>query len=314
MPDSNKAVKIMTIHKSKGLEFPVVIIPSLDFDIKIRNNSKFLVEVGDKIIYSHVSSKNKITELATFAQQEEELIFLDKLNLCYVALTRPIERLYAFNYFKDGIGKLFHDEIVEIANEVGEMNEAIFISGEEKMRVGAEAKKEEHFYLPGEFSDRLWYPYIVFRKLNTTEVELDQSEINFGNNFHVLMAKCNSKSEVESQLAQLIKEGLLDANNRDLLEEKALQFFDCAAQKGILKDVKEFINEELILVEMEDAKRPDKILVRENELIVIDFKTGKEKLQHQFQITNYNSILKEMFNCDVLSYLYYTETQELLQI
>ena len=314
MPDSNKAVKIMTIHKSKGLEFPVVIIPSLDFDIKIRNTSKFLVEVGDKIIYSHVSSKNKITELATFAQQEEELIFLDKLNLCYVALTRPIERLYAFNYFKDGIGKLFHDEILTIATDVGEMNETVFVSGEEKSRVGAEVKKEENFYLPEEFSDRLWYPDIVFRKLNATEAELDQSEINFGNNFHALMAQCNSKSEVEDQLTQMIKEGLLDANNRDLLEEKAIQFFDCAEQKGILKDVKEFINEELILVEMEDAKRPDKILVRENQLIVIDFKTGKEKLQHQFQITNYNSILKEMFNCDVLSYLYYTETQELIQI
>jgi ATP-dependent exoDNAse (exonuclease V) beta subunit len=314
MPDSNKAVKIMTIHKSKGLEFPVVIIPSLDFDIKIRNTSKFLVEVGDKIIYSHVSSKNKITELATFAQQEEELIFLDKLNLCYVALTRPIERLYAFNYFKDGIGKLFHDEILSMATDVGEMNETVFISGEEKSRVGAEVKKEENFYLPEEFSDRLWYPDIVFRKLNATEAELDQTEINFGNNFHALMAQCNSKSEVEDQLTQMIKEGLLDANNRDQLEEKAIQLFNCAEQKGILNDVKEFINEELILVEMEDAKRPDKILVRENQLIVIDFKTGKEKLQHQFQITNYNSILKEMFNCDVLSYLYYTETQELIQI
>jgi ATP-dependent exoDNAse (exonuclease V) beta subunit len=39
MPDSNKAIKIMTIHKSKGLEFPVVIIPSLDFDVKIRSKS-----------------------------------------------------------------------------------------------------------------------------------------------------------------------------------------------------------------------------------------------------------------------------------
>jgi ATP-dependent exoDNAse (exonuclease V) beta subunit len=320
MPDSNKAIKIMTIHKSKGLEFPVVIIPSLDFDVKIRSISKYLVEVGDKILYSTVSTKNKIGELAEFATLEEELIFLDKLNLAYVALTRPIERLYAFNYFKSGIGKMFHQELVKLAKETtveGEEEESgavIYTAGEEVQRKSASEEKPENFYVPTEFQDKLWYPDIVFRKVGVNEAQQDHAEINFGKNFHELMAACNDKSQIEVTIDKLIQLGIIEISNRSALVEMATNFFESIEKAGLLSDVVEVINEELILVQDDDAKRPDRILVKENELIVIDYKTGKEKLQHQFQISTYNSILQEMYGLEVKSYLYYTETNELVLI
>jgi len=320
MPDSNKAIKIMTIHKSKGLEFPVVIIPSLDFDVKIRSISKYLVEVGDKILYSTVSTKNKIGELAEFATLEEELIFLDKLNLAYVALTRPIERLYAFNYFKSGIGKMFHQELALLAKETTveegeeENGAVIYTAGEETQRKSASEEKLENFYVPAEFQDKLWYPDIVFRKINTNEDLKDHSEIVFGKNFHELMSICNSKDELTIKLEELIRQGTIDQTNRDSILEKANNFFDSIEKAGLLSDVIEVINEELILVQDDEAKRPDRVLVKSDELIVIDYKTGKEKLQHQFQISNYNSILQEMYGLKIKSYLYYTETNELVAI
>jgi len=70
----------------------------------------------------------------------------------------------------------------------------------------------------------------------------------------------------------------------------------------------------LILVQDDDAKRPDRILVKSDEIFVIDYKTGKEKRQHQFQISTYNAILQEMYGLEVKSYLYYTETNELVLI
>ncbi len=316
MPDSNKAVKIMTIHKSKGLEFPVVIIPSLDFDVKVRSISKYLVEVGGKVLYSTVSTKNKISELAEFATLEEELIFLDKLNLAYVALTRPVERLYAFNYFKSGIGKLFHAELEKLVIEPipSENGELIFTSGNETKRKDSPEEKLENFYVPAEFLDKLWYPDIVFRKINMNEDLKDHTEIVFGKNFHELMSLCNSKEEVAQKLEELIRMGNIDQLNRDSILEKALNFFDCIENAGISVGVQEIINEELILVRDEEAKRPDRILVKSDKLIVIDYKTGKEKLQHQFQISNYNTILQEMYGLNVKSYLYYTETNELVAI
>jgi len=314
MPSSNKAIKIMTIHKSKGLEFPVVIIPSLDFDVKVRSISKFLVEVDDKILFSSVSTKNKITELSDFAKLEEELIFLDKLNLAYVALTRPIERLYAFNYFKSGIGKLFHAELEKLVTEPSSDEKVIYTAGEETKRKHISLEKVENFYVPTEFQDKLWYPDIVFRKVGLNEASQNHFEINFGKNFHELMAACEDKSQVESELDRLILLGLLEVSNRDLLKKMALNFFESIEKEGLLENIIEIINEELILVQDDEAKRPDRILVKLNELVVIDYKTGKEKLQHQFQISNYNSILQEMYGLKVKSYLYYTESNELIPI
>lgn len=316
MPDSNMAIKIMTIHKSKGLEFPVVIIPSLDFDTKVRSISKFLVEAGGKVLYSTVSTKNKISELADFASLEEELIFLDKLNLAYVAMTRPIERLYALNYFKSGIGKLFHAELENLVTNPNssENGELIFTSGNETIRKDRPEEKVENFYIPAEFLDKLWYPDIVFRKTNAKEDLNDHTEIVFGKNFHELMSTCNAKEEVSPKLEELIRMGTIDQANRDSILEKAENFFNCIDNAGISDGVIEIINEELILVQDDDAKRPDRILVKSDELIVIDYKTGKEKLQHQFQISNYNNILQEMYDLRVKSYLYYTETDELVAI
>jgi ATP-dependent exoDNAse (exonuclease V) beta subunit len=52
IPESDDAVKIMTIHKSKGLEFPVVILPSMNF--KLKNQSKFLVESEEYVVYKQI--------------------------------------------------------------------------------------------------------------------------------------------------------------------------------------------------------------------------------------------------------------------
>ena len=75
MPEADAAIKIMTIHKSKGLEFPVVIIPKLDFKIAIYNHSKFLIEAEDKIIYESASLKSPIKEIVTFTEKELEYLY-----------------------------------------------------------------------------------------------------------------------------------------------------------------------------------------------------------------------------------------------
>jgi CRISPR/Cas system-associated exonuclease Cas4 (RecB family) len=128
------------------------------------------------------------------------------------------------------------------------------------------------------------------------------------------MSLCNSKEELSQKLEELIRMGTIDQSNRDSILEKANNFFDSIDKAGISNGVQEIINEELILVQDEEAKRPDRIIVKSDEIVVIDYKTGKEKLQHQFQISNYNTILQEMYGLNVKSYLYYTETNELVAI
>jgi len=102
MPSGLNAVEIMTIHKSKGLQFPVVFLPFADWSTIPKNDSfmwataegefddypsSFLVRTSPKLVFSKFQ-----------ADYDEECrrCLLDNLNLLYVAFTRPEERLYIY--------------------------------------------------------------------------------------------------------------------------------------------------------------------------------------------------------------------------
>lgn len=314
MPETESAVKIMTIHKSKGLEFPVVILPKLDLSIKVHTQAKFLIEARDKILYGNLSKKSSLVEIANFTERELSLTFLDKLNLCYVALTRPVQRLYAFNYYKKGnLGSLIHEQIEQnFPYKTTENEELLLELGTEGKIKRKEKKQDEQFYIPTELNQRLWYPDVVFRKISDSEKQELLKEQRFGNYFHALMADCNKASDIEVRMTELIHRGEIDPEYETELSEKAMSFFD--KTNSLFEGAEEIINEQLILIAGDSDKRPDKIIIKKNELIVFDFKTGKQSDRHQPQLMGYHTALSEMFDKPIKLYLYYTETNSLLSI
>ena len=315
MPETESAVKIMTIHKSKGLEFPVVILPKLDLSIRIHNRAKFLMEAGDKILYGNLSRKSSLAEIVDFTERELSLTFLDKLNLAYVALTRPVQRLYAFNYFKkNNLGALIHEKIYQnFSCSRMENGELLFELGTEKAIRREEKSNHEQFYIPTELNQRLWYPDVVFRKMSDSEKQEILQEQRFGNYFHTLMACCDAESAIERNLSELIQKGEIDPEYQTELTEKARGFFRQTTE--FFEEAEEIINEQLILIPGDFSdKRPDKIIVKKYELTVFDFKTGKKSDRHQPQLIGYHTTLSEMFDKPIKLYLYYTETNELLSV
>jgi hypothetical protein len=239
---------------------------------------------------------------------------LDKLNLCYVALTRPIQRLYAFNYYKKGrLGELIHNEIQERFDcEITPVGELLLELGFENRLNKEKNQKDESFYTPVELGERLWYPDVVFRKISNENRFLLLKEQRFGNYFHALMSECNSLNDIDKKLNELIHVGTIDSEFRLILSEKAKTFFSNC--ESLFTDAIEIINEELILIPNDRDKRPDKIIVKKNELIVFEFKTGKQSNDHQTQLIGYQNVLSEMFEKPIEIYLYYTETDTLLRI
>jgi len=100
VPEETDAVQIMTIHKAKGLDFDVVMIPFNWEDMSNKNEiwvdtSRYFQKLKSALI-----SSNKQLEWSHFSDEyhnEKNLTLLDILNKLYVAMTRPKERLYIFS-------------------------------------------------------------------------------------------------------------------------------------------------------------------------------------------------------------------------
>ena len=102
MPEDMNAIRIMTIHKSKGLEFPIVIMPFVNWnfntsfsDIIWVSSSEEPFNAFEKLPVPY-SPKLADSYFKEEYKREDAMITIDNLNLLYVAFTRPKERLYVF--------------------------------------------------------------------------------------------------------------------------------------------------------------------------------------------------------------------------
>jgi len=308
MPESTEAIRIMTIHKSKGLEFPVVIIPSLDFSIDIYNQSKFLIPVGPDLTYSYPSAG--IPEYKVFKEKELAAIFLDKLNLLYVALTRPELRLYVFNHHKKtGFGAQIHNGLQALNLTWPEPQ--ILTIGTPIINQPTETEDSTLFYHPASMTDQLWYPSLAFRQQQFDVAAKDQL---YGLAFHRVMALCPDPNSIDSALQMAINEGSVGAEQQTEIKQSAALFWSHIEQNGLFDGVKEQFNEQRIIADLNELKQPDKVWLKATEVIVIDFKTGKRQDKDLEQITAYAALLKEIFNLPVRAILYYAQLDLFLDL
>jgi ATP-dependent exoDNAse (exonuclease V) beta subunit len=314
MPESSEAIRIMTIHKAKGLEFPIVLLPSIDFNIALFGFAKFLMPAGGGLAYSFPS--DTIPEFKSFKEKEVAAIYLDKLNLLYVALTRPERRLYVWNHHKKkGLGAQVHDKLMQIPG-LSSTEEHIYISGEELPLLITDAEKEQRdaaktaFYHPLASPDQLWYPSLVFRTPNA-EMVPDQL---FGLSFHRLMALCSAPDQVEAAINIALQEGTIAQDQIEAIKKAAMNFWTHVSAQNLHLGLVEEFNEQRIIADLNQIKQPDKVWLKENEVVVIDFKTGLKQDAHMKQIISYAKLLETIFDLPVRPFLYYTQLDLFLEL
>ncbi len=105
-PTAGQAVRIMTMHKAKGLDFKVLFIPFLRDDMISLKDSKWFAMPGSLLGYSGPvllplkDAKMKDSLWAEAFRKELQENCIDSLNLAYVSFTRPKERLYIYTVYK----------------------------------------------------------------------------------------------------------------------------------------------------------------------------------------------------------------------
>jgi ATP-dependent exoDNAse (exonuclease V) beta subunit len=317
LPESEDALTVMTIHKSKGLEFPVVILPKIAMTDENRDKTKYFIPSEGQIVQLTRKQIESLPEFAYKSLEEKEQIITDNTNIYYVAFTRAKTRLYARNVYKKGK----NEEVLGAAcissfpeNWDAENDQLILGERLPNFSKDKSSKTESTNFQPESLHDFLWFPNIAIENDNPFEEEFTMSEAQlFGNQFHLLLSEVEHETEIESKLKELIDNGEIDREYAGKIAEQTLDVFQ-KFLTDLYNSSTKILSEQSILFSDEKSSRPDKILFQENAIIVIDFKTGAIEKRHEKQVKNYGLLLQRMGYKNVKCALLYTEIAQMVWV
>lgn len=309
MPNNLNAVSVMTIHKSKGLEFPVVIFPFADLDMYRELEPKEWFPLK-KESYSGFESAliDYSKDFQNFGQIGEQIysnhqseIELDSINLLYVTLTRAIEQLYIFSK-KD-------------INNKGLVNEktyaGLFINFLKNNTIWDETKTEYSFgsYLKPQgrglnYDQQNKYQFISSSKeshnlkIMTNSGALwdtkQEKAMAHGNLVHLVMSQIKSLYDVDMALKVVASNNPIEEEQLSSLKEIVISIVSHKTLSDYFSGDYDVYNEKDIVTTDGYFLRPDRLVIKNKNAVIIDYKTGAESTSYNTQIESYAKVLEEM--------------------
>lgn len=315
IPESDDALKVMTIHKSKGLEFPVVIVIN-DMKSEIKAGAEFFVETENYLLRTTLAKASPVKEIRSANEEELSKVYLDTLNLYYVAYTRPVNRLYVKNdYGTSGLSAEIHQALKQMPGVAEDGEELRFIRGEKQTREQEEKVQADDFFTPEASTDNLWFPDIALQDSDELKTEdFLSDEQRYGNQFHLAISSIHDKYEIEKIVRQFIRTGEIEQAFEEQLKSDLKKLFETEAYNQLFEDAIEILSEQSFIISRNEQIRPDKIIVKPNRTVVLDYKTGQPLKKHNKQLEQYRSVLQEMNYPNVDAHLFYLKNFELVKV
>ena len=330
-PDHLNAVNIMTIHKAKGLEFPVVIFPFADLNIYNELDPQVWFPVKDKDFNGFdalLLNYNKDVEQfgnvgADLHQLHQSQLELDNINLLYVVLTRAVEQLYI-------ISKL-DISAKGVANE--KTYAGMFISFLQNQNKWSDHQLSYNFgkQMPNKntsekevISDPLKFISVpkedhnlsIITKAGLLWNTQQEVAIERGNLVHLVLSKIRTIQDVDFAFNDLLVSGDITKDAITELKALVLTVINHPQLKSYFKDDFKIYNERDIITSSGQLLRPDRLnITTNNEAIIIDYKTGDSKPYHATQLNDYEVDLNQM-NLNVTHKLlvYINDTIEVIKV
>ncbi|MBN1869164.1 MAG: UvrD-helicase domain-containing protein, partial [Candidatus Omnitrophica bacterium] len=293
------AVKVLTIHKSKGLEFPVVILPYLSMDVQIGASSGeyqpsyILQHNGDGMGLLRIKTKYlKYSEkLYGIYGREYKTAFLSELNNLYVAMTRPKHELYG--YIPKRSGNSFNDTKFLIP-------ENLYIQGRQQLYEPTVAKDVSMRAIPpSDFPD--WMDYLKDEFLDAGQFKYRKQRLK-GEILHYILSLIGNLFEENQE--HVVESALADAKrhftqmddwdeykaqiNALLSYDNLRKFFDCGQA--------EVFTEKEMVDMFGHTKRCDRLIVFKDEVWVVDYKSTEEPLdRYEDQVREYKDVIQHIY-------------------
>jgi len=320
VPEGVNAVRIMTIHKSKGLQFPVVIYPFASESINNRNDLKWVSLTDDYLpelpsALLPLSEKLSGTGFGEVYDHEMAQKMLDLINILYVVMTRPEERLYVISENYEGkqpvksVAGLFKAFLLEKDNWPEQEGSALFGSPLMEKKTGKHEPVKEIINEP--MISCGWQDRILLsrRAPEFWETENPEHAQAYGQMVHQLLSYIKSPDDFEEAAAKFIAEGICNADEAMNLIRLSAKLLNHPVAGDFFKPGITVKNEAELLMPDGKSYRPDRVVIDGKKAIVIDFKTGKPSPYYQTQISNYAAILEQMGYENIQKYLIYVDEE-----
>ncbi|MEN8247930.1 MAG: UvrD-helicase domain-containing protein [Bacteroidota bacterium] len=329
LPATQDAIEIKTVHKAKGLQKTIVMIPLADYLMPPRaNNTVWTKPTPDhyKEWGSLPLSFNKDLSKTRFESTYFNVSFdntIESLNLLYVAFTRAIERLYVYSSStsqKSSAGSLiktvlsnssfiFNDQFNGDAEEftLGEPGRKA-VSGD----VEATTTKSQHL-LSSTLSEKISIDQKQSKLFLSYEGEKSE-KVKEGLALHLTMSLIDKKESVAEVLRQLEVAQIVSKETCERVAVKIDELFLNIPQfKDWFSGSYEVLNERSIFANGH-VYIPDRVMIKGKHAIIIDYKREQQDPKHHKQVKNYGALLKQLGYETIEMYLVYTMDQKLVEV
>lgn len=321
VPEGIDAIKIMTIHKAKGLEFPVVIWPFANDTLK---NTLDTVWVEP----SHPVLKTLPTVLLPLSAElgnagydelyaiERNKSLLDMINLIYVAFTRPAERLYIISKQQDGnsvsLPSLLSEYLASSGLKWSRGGDSYFL-GDDEMLSSVTHDEEKDTPFVNSFLSRDWHGKINIAKRapEIWEGEETGTQQLWGQWVHDALSLAG-KSNQENAVKEISRRESLNLAQ----SERLCKQLDAVLNHPLLHSffTSDYIRFSEIGILLPDGSiiRPDLVAISEKGAILLEFKTGQPMEEHIRQVYTYADALISMGYHIVQKYLVYINDEQVI--
>ncbi|WP_300567458.1 UvrD-helicase domain-containing protein [Flavobacterium sp.] len=326
--EGSNAIRIMTIHKSKGLEFPVVIFPFAEDNYSANKREKmWLDSESDDLNFDKflIDKSNKVADYgenaAVVYQQKSQEDLLDNINVLYVALTRAEEQLHiisGMNIGKKGdLPNNLSSFFIQFLEDYKNFDEKISVYEFGNSNRVSQQKPTETKRKNIEPITSVINPKAI--KIAQREALMwgthQQSAIEFGNVIHEILSFVKTKNDVALAIIKALENGLIAENQKREVEKTITEIVFHPELADFFDETATIFNEQSIIKKESKTIKPDRVTVKDKNAYLLDYKTGVHQAKYEKQLEEYEWALKEMgFHVLKKSLIYIGENLEIVHL
>lgn len=326
--NKGNAIQLSTIHASKGLEFPMVIMPFADYRISSNKGFLWTDELPSpatdlQINKGLLSIKKELSGTRYAGAYEEEMIRRqgDMLNNVYVGFTRAEKGLYLLSEEPAKTGDSFTFPLI-LNRFLSKMEEGdgCHYRGQivEKNESKSEKESEEESITLQHYHSSAWNSKVnLSLEMRTQWEEETTNELDsrtYGSLVHEILSKIYSIEDSALVLNDFTLQGKVNSEVRIEIKAQINELFAKEEVRRFFNPQWKIANERSFLAENGEVLRPDRLVESETELMILDYKSGEKRDSHVDQLKRYATELAKLSTKKVSAYLLYLQDGELMQV